>query len=107
MVEGALEVAENALHNREMELMMVGHVEAHLLNWIGDVRPDEGEVLESSNQTTIGNQIPGRGSHVRGDLGLSIDRHGAWLAIAYASSLKDIPSVLTLLQEDVIMLLLH
>jgi hypothetical protein len=39
MVEGALEVAENALHNREMELMMVGHVEAHLLNWIGDVRP--------------------------------------------------------------------
>jgi hypothetical protein len=47
VVEGALEVAEDAFHNCEMGLMGVMHVEAHLLDRIGDVKPGEGEELES------------------------------------------------------------
>jgi hypothetical protein len=47
MVKGALKVPEIALHGREMELTGVMHVEAHLLDRVGDVRPGEDEVLKS------------------------------------------------------------
>jgi hypothetical protein len=47
MVEGAIEVVEDALRNREIGLTGVVHVEAHLLDHVGDVKPGEGEVLES------------------------------------------------------------
>jgi hypothetical protein len=56
MVEGALEVVEDALHSREMELTRVMHVEPHLLDRI-DVRPGEGEVLESPDQAAISNRV--------------------------------------------------
>jgi hypothetical protein len=46
VVEGALEVPKDALHDREMGLTGVVHVEAHLLDRIGNVGPGEGEVLE-------------------------------------------------------------
>jgi hypothetical protein len=65
MVKGALEVAEDALHNREMRLRMVGHVEAHLLDREGDVRPGEGEVLESPNQVAISSRVVDRGAQVK------------------------------------------
>jgi hypothetical protein len=47
VVEGALEVAEDALHNIKMGLMRIMHVETHPLDHVVDVRPSEGEVLES------------------------------------------------------------
>jgi hypothetical protein len=47
VVEGALEVPENVLHDREMRLTGVIHVETHLLYHVGNVRPSECEVLES------------------------------------------------------------
>jgi hypothetical protein len=46
-VEGALEVPKDALHGREMGLTRVMHVEAHLLDRVGNVGPGEGGVLES------------------------------------------------------------
>jgi hypothetical protein len=45
MVEGALEVPEDVLHSHEMGLTGVLHVEAHLLDHVGNVRPGEGVVL--------------------------------------------------------------
>jgi hypothetical protein len=33
------------------------HVEAHLLDCIGDVKPGEDEVLESPDQATIGSRV--------------------------------------------------
>jgi hypothetical protein len=41
MVEGALEVPKDVLCGREMGLTGVMHVEAHLLDHIGNVRPGE------------------------------------------------------------------
>jgi hypothetical protein len=41
MLEGALEVAEDALHNSQMGLMGVVHAKARLLDHV-DVRPGEG-----------------------------------------------------------------
>jgi hypothetical protein len=72
---------------------------------VGDIRPGEGEVPESLNQATVGSRVTDRGTHVGGDLGLSIHRCGVELAIAHANALKDIPNVLVLVQEEAVMLL--
>jgi hypothetical protein len=42
-----LEVPKDALHDREMGLMRVVHVEAHLLDHVVNVGLGEGEVLKS------------------------------------------------------------
>jgi hypothetical protein len=47
MVEGALEVPKDALRGHEMRLIGIVHVEAHLLDRVGNAGPGEGEVLES------------------------------------------------------------
>jgi hypothetical protein len=41
VIEGALEIAEDVLHSGEMGFTGVMHVEAHLLDRVGDVRPGE------------------------------------------------------------------
>jgi hypothetical protein len=45
--------------------------------------------------------------HVEGDLGLSVDQRGVGLAVAHASKLKDVPSILALVEEEVIRPLLY
>jgi hypothetical protein len=45
-----LEVPKDALRGREMGLTGVVHVEAHLLDCIGNFVPGEGEVLECPSQ---------------------------------------------------------
>jgi hypothetical protein len=57
MVEGALEALKDALHDREMRLMGVVHVEAPLLDCLGNVGPGEGEVLESPSQAAVGSRV--------------------------------------------------
>jgi hypothetical protein len=64
--------------------------------------PGKGELLVSPDQAAIGIRVADEGSHVRGDLGQSVDQHGAWLAVAHASALKDVSSVLVLVKEEVI-----
>jgi hypothetical protein len=54
VVKGALEVAEDPL--REMVLLRVVHVEAHLLDRV-DVGPGDGEVLESPDQAAVGSRV--------------------------------------------------
>jgi hypothetical protein len=98
---------KDALHGREMGLTRVIHVEAHLLDRVGNVGPDEGEVLESPSQAAIGSRVADGGPHVGGDLGLSVDRCGVGLAVAHASMLKDVLSILALVEEEVIELLLY
>jgi hypothetical protein len=107
VVKGALEVPNNVLRGREMWLTGVVHVEAHLLDRVGNLGPGEGEVLESPIQAAVGNQVADGGPHVGGDLGLSVDQCGAGLAAAHASMLKDIPSILALVEEEVVGLLLY
>jgi hypothetical protein len=57
VIEGALEILEDAFHVREMWLMGVVHVETHLLDHVGNVGPGEGEVLESPSQAAVGSQV--------------------------------------------------
>jgi hypothetical protein len=107
VVEGALEVAEDPLRSPEMGLSWVVHVEAHLLDHVGDIGPGEGEVLRIPGQVAVGGRVTDGGAHVRGDLGMSVNRHGAGLAVAHANALVDIPSVLTLVEEEAFNSLLH
>jgi hypothetical protein len=57
VVEGALEVPKDALRGREIGLMRIVLVEAHLLDRVGNVEPSEGEVLESPSQVAVGRQV--------------------------------------------------
>jgi hypothetical protein len=101
VVNSALEVTEDALHGREMGLTGILHVESHLLNHVGDVRPGEDEELESPGQAVVGSWVTDGYPHVRGNLRLSVDRRGAGFA------LKDVPSVLALVKDEVVRPLLH
>jgi hypothetical protein len=89
VVEGTMEVAEDAFRSSEMGLTRFALVKPHLLDYVGEVRPGEGEVLESSIQAAVGSQVIDKGSRVRG-LGLCVHRHGA----GPARTLKDTLSVL-------------
>jgi hypothetical protein len=90
-----------------MGLMGAVHVEAHLPDRVGNVRPGEGEVLESPSHGAVGSRVGDRGPNVRGDLGLSVDWRGAGLVVTHASTLKDVPSILALVEEEVIGPLLY
>jgi hypothetical protein len=107
MVEGALEVPNDKLRGREMGLMGVVHVEAHLLDRVDNVGPGECEILESPSHAAVGSRVTNGGAHVREDLDLSVDRRGARLAVAHASMLKDIPNILALVEEEVVRPLLY
>jgi hypothetical protein len=107
VVEGALEVSKDALRDREMGLTRVVHVEAHLLDRVCNVGPGEGEVLESPSQATVDSRVMDGVPHVGEDLGLSVDQHGAGLAVAHASTLKDVPSILALVEEEAVRSLLY
>jgi hypothetical protein len=86
MVKGALEVTQDVLGAYEMGLTGIVHVETHQLDHVGDVRPGEGEVLESPDHATVGSRVAYGGLHVIGDLGLSVDQRGAGLAVVHASA---------------------
>jgi hypothetical protein len=45
-VDGATQVPQDALHRGEVRLLRVVHVEAHLLDDVGDVWPGEDEVMQ-------------------------------------------------------------
>jgi hypothetical protein len=104
VVEGALEVLKDVLSGHKMGIM---HVEAHLLDRIGDVRLGECEVLESHDQAAIGSWVANGCPHIGGDLGLSVNGRGAGLVAAHASTFKDVLSILSLVKEEVIRLLVY
>ena len=52
-VNGAAEVAKDSLESSEVWLPGIMHMETDLVNCIGDVRPDEGEVVKCTGKTSI------------------------------------------------------
>src|SRR6185312_10197024 len=75
------------------------HMETDLLNSVGEVRPGEGEVLQSTGQTPVGSRISHRITHISRQLRLSVDRSGAGLAISHPRPLQNIECVLPLVKE--------
>jgi hypothetical protein len=52
---------QDPLESGEMRLPWGVHMQAHLLDGVGDVRPGEGEVLERAGQAPVGRRIDDRG----------------------------------------------
>ena len=65
-VQGALKVPENALESAQMGLPGVMHIQANLLNCIGNIWPGEGEILKSPSKTAVLTGIWNRGTISKG-----------------------------------------
>jgi hypothetical protein len=63
------------------------HVQAHLLDGVGDVRTGEGHIIEGTGQAPVGRHVDDWGPIVLREHLLSVDRHGAGLAVEHASPL--------------------
>jgi hypothetical protein len=78
------------------------HMQAHLLDDVGDVGPGEGEVLERAGQASVGRRVGDLVSVVLRELRLSVDSCGAGLAVGHANSLQDFDGVLALVEEEIL-----
>jgi hypothetical protein len=83
------------------------HVEADLLDGVGDVGAGECQVLEGPGEAPEVSRISNRRPGLGGDLGLRVHRRRNWFAVHHASSLKDIESKLTLSEEEPVSLMLY
>jgi hypothetical protein len=72
------------------------HVEADLLDGVGDVGAGERQVLEGPDEAPEVSRISNRRPGFGGDLGLRVHWRRNRLAVHHASSLKNIESKLTL-----------
>jgi hypothetical protein len=81
------------------------HVEADLLDGVGDVGVGERQVLKGPGEVPEMSRISNRRSGLNGDLGLHVHRHQNRLTVHHASSLKNIKSKLTLSEEELVSLM--
>jgi len=85
-VKSALDVAENALQSSQMRFPRIMHMKANLLDGVGDVRPSEGQVLESTSKTPKLRGISNWGAICSRDLGVRIHWSQTRLAIRHMST---------------------
>jgi hypothetical protein len=102
---GAPEVSQDPLHSGEMWLPWGVHIEAHLLDDVGDVGASEdevlqGRVLQGPGETPIAGRISYRRAVVEGYLALSVHRSRVGLTISHASALEAVDGVLALVEEQ-------
>ena len=57
MTEGTLKVAKDPLGSDKVSFSRTMHMEAHLLDSIGNVNPSEGEVLEGAHKAAVSSGI--------------------------------------------------
>jgi hypothetical protein len=83
------------------------HVEADLLDDVGDVGVGERQVLEGPSEDPEVSWTSNKRPELSGDLGLRVHRHQNRLAVPHANSLKNIESKLTLSEEELVSLMLY
>jgi hypothetical protein len=83
------------------------HVEADLLDGIGDVGAGERQVLEGPGETPKVSWVSNRRPRLGRDLGMRVHWRQNWLAVHHTSSLKNIESKLTLSEEESASLMLY
>lgn len=106
-VQGAPQIAQDALHRGEVGLPWVMHMKADLLDGVGDVETGERQVLKGPDEAPLLSWIGNGGARSGGDLGLGVHGCRARLAVHHASALEDVESILALREEDPIGALLH
>jgi hypothetical protein len=98
VVDGAPEVAKEALESREVGLSGVVHMETDLLHGVGDVWPSEGEVLKGTDKTLVPSGVLDRVTHGLRELRLRVDWGKAGLAVTHLGPLQNVKSVLPLVK---------
>jgi hypothetical protein len=84
------EVAQDALHGRQMGLSRIMHMQMDLLHGVRDVGPCEGQVLESPCNAPILGSVLNRRPGVCIELHLEVDRSHARLTISHGRTLDDV-----------------
>jgi hypothetical protein len=98
VVDGAREVAEEALESREVGLPGVVHMETDLLHDVGDVRPGKVEVLKSTSKTPVPGGVLDWVTLGLRELRLRVDWGRARLAVNHLGPLQNVKSVLPLVK---------
>jgi hypothetical protein len=82
-----------------MRLSRIVHMQIDLLHGVGDVRPCEGQVLESPCNALKLGSILNRRPEVCSELHLEVNRSHARLTISHARTLDDVQCVTALVEE--------
>jgi hypothetical protein len=99
MIDGALEVAEDSLGSHKVNFPGVMHVQADLLNGVGNVRPCKSQVLECTYQTPVGCRVSHRRASSSSKFGTRVHRCRTWVATCHAMASENIQDVLPLREE--------
>jgi hypothetical protein len=106
-VQGASQIAQDALHRGEVRLSGIVHTKANLLYGVGDVGVGEHHILEGPGEARELSWISNRRPESGGVLGLCVHMHQDQLVVHHASMLKDIESKLMLSEEKSICLMMY
>jgi hypothetical protein len=106
-LQGASQIAQDALHHGEVRLLRIEHMEADLPDGVCNVGAGEHRLLEGPSEAPELSQICNRRPESGGDLGMCVHRHRDRLAVYHASTLKYIESELALSEKESIYLLLY
>jgi hypothetical protein len=87
------EVAQDALHGRQMGLSRVMHMQIDLLHDVDDFGPCEGQVLESPRNAPKLGSVWNRRPGVYRELHLEVNQSRARLTISHGHTLDDVQRV--------------
>jgi hypothetical protein len=97
-----LKIAQDALHDCQMGLLRVVHVQIDLLHGIGDVGPCECQVLESSCNAPELRGVLNRKPRVPRQLRLVVDWSRTRLAVHHDHTFEDVKRVRALMEKQTI-----
>jgi hypothetical protein len=106
-VQGASQIAQDALHRGEVRLSGIMHMKTNLLDSVDEVEAGERQVLEGLGEAPELSQISNRRPRSGGDFDLHVYGRQDQLVVHHASTLKDIESELVLSEEESIRLMLY
>jgi hypothetical protein len=106
-VQWASQIPQNTLHRGEVRLLGIMHMEADLMDGVGDVGAGERQVLEGPGRAPKLSRISNRRHGSGGDLGLRVHGRRDRFTVHHTSTLKDIDSELVLSEEEFICLMLY
>jgi hypothetical protein len=95
-VEGSLKVSKNPFSSNKVIFPGIMHVQADLLDSIGNIRPGEGQILKCTTKAAIGSGVSNWRTSICRDFGTSINGGGAGLAVIHSVAAENVQSILPL-----------
>ena len=106
-VECALKIPKDPFGSNKVSFPGIMHMQTDLLNSTGNIRPGEGQVLKCSSKAAISCWISNRRTSISRNFGTSVNWGGARIAVAHAMAAKDVQSVLSLGEEQGVLVTLN